>query len=356
MKSKLIIITLIFTILQQFECIAQKELTNEYKEITIKKVSQLIKEHYVLKSRRGLISEKINNILSNGSYNEIKDFKSFGQQLTNDLHEISGDYHFAVVYDPTKVAAMKNEDDEESDEKKGAEYQKKILEQRKRNNFGIRRVEILDGNIGYLDLRFFRGDSLALETAHEAMAFLSNSDAIILDLRKNLGGGAAMLQLLSSYFFGQDSVLLGEIYNGLSDQTQQLWTNPEIPRCKISDLDLYILTSKETFSAAEEFAYDLKQLKRATIVGESTGGGAHMVTRMIVNDEFYIYMPFAGAINPITKTNWEGIGVQPDFKVPTVKALNKAHILAIEKLIEKTSDEEYKLQLQSILEKMIKEY
>lgn len=332
----------------------EKQMTSKYKKNTIKKVSLLIKQNYVLKFKRDSIADQIVKVLNEGSYKKVKDFESFGQQLTNDLHEISGDHHFAVVYDPSRVAEMRNENEEQPKKEEIEESQKRKLEKRKRNNFGFRKIEILDGNIGYLDFRFFRGDSLALETARSAMAFLSNSDALIIDLRKNQGGGVAMFQLLSSYFFGDKPILLGEIYNGLSDETQQIWTKPDIARYKIPAMDLYILTSKETFSAAEEFAYDLKQLKRATIVGENTGGGAHMATRMIINDGFYILMPFAGAINPITKTNWEGVGVIPDIKTVSEDALKTAHIMALKKIINKASNEEYKKDLEILLKNLEK--
>jgi len=110
-----------------------------------------------------------------------------------------------------------------------------------------------------------------------------------------------------------------------------------------------------TFSAAEEFAYDLQQLKRAIIVGEHSGGGAHMVTRMIINDDFYIFMPFAGAINPITKSNWEGVGVIPDIEVNSDDALKTAHILSLQKKISNTIDEKVKAELESLLQKLIQQ-
>ncbi|NPD47285.1 S41 family peptidase [Lentimicrobium sp. S6] len=328
------------------------QITNEYKENTIKEISVLIRRNYVLKEKRNDIASKLSKIYQERLYDTIKTAYSFAYQFTSDLYEISNDGHFAIMYDPSRVAEMRIEDDDEPNKeelKLLEESQKRRLEERKRNNFGFKKVEILSGNIGYLDFRSFRSDSLALETAHGAMSFLSNSDALIIDLRKNHGGSAAMLKLLASYFFDETPILLGEIYNGLSDETQQFWTNPDIAQYKIPEIDLYILISKKTYSAAEEFAYDLQQLKRATIVGEHSGGGAHMVTEMIINDDFYIFMPFAGAINPITKSNWEGVGVLPDYEVSAEKALITSRILILQKFINETSDEEYKKKLETLL-------
>jgi len=239
----------------------EKQMSKEYKENTIKEISTLIKNNYVLKEKRDDIVSKFSKKYLEGTYDTINNPESFANTLTNDLHDISDDYHFAVVYNPTRITEMRNENDEEPNKEEIEESQQRRLEKRKRNNFGFKKVENLPGNIGYLDFRFFRGDSLALETAHGAMTFLSNSDVLIIDLRKNQGGGAAMYQLLSSYFFGDEPILLGELYNGLSNETQQTWTDPSIARYKIPYNDLYILTSKETFSAAEKVSLLVRMYK-----------------------------------------------------------------------------------------------
>ncbi|MFC2084670.1 S41 family peptidase [Bacteroidota bacterium] len=332
------------------ELLAQdKEITIKYKENAVIKIVRLIKENYILKNKRDTITKGIIAKFHSGSYNAIYNLVDFANELTKDLHDISGDKHFAVVYDPIRVADMRKEE-EEPDKVEQERIEKRRIESQRTGNFGFKKVEILDGNIGYLDLRFFRSVSYAAETAHGAMAFLFNSDAIIIDLRNNPGGGAGMYKLLASYFFGEDTIHLGNVYNGLTDRIQEFWTLPKLPGKRMPDKDLYILTSKKTFSAAEEFAYDLKHLNRAIIVGESTGGGAHMVTRLEVNDEFYIFMPFAGAINPITKSNWEGIGVQPHYVIKSDEALKTAQILILKKLINESTDEEYKMKLETLLQ------
>ena len=157
-----------------------------------------------------------------------------------------------------------------------------------------------------------------------AMAFLANCDALIIDLRDNGGGNPEMIQLLSSYFFSGEPRHLNSFYYRLDEKTEQYWTLPYVPGSKLADTDLYVLTSSYTFSGAEEFTYNLKNMKRATIVGETTGGGAHPVRMEILNDHFAIGVPYARAVNPISKTNWEGTGIEPDVKVPAAQALDKA--------------------------------
>jgi C-terminal processing protease CtpA/Prc len=200
-------------------------------------------------------------------------------------------------------------------------------------------MELLEGNIGYLDLRYFSGVKPSGETAVAAMNFLSNANAIIIDLRKNGGGNPSMIQLLSSYFL-DDYTHLNSFENRGEDSLQQFWTLPYVPGRSMYETDLYVLTSRRTFSGAEEFTYNMKNLERATIIGETTGGGAHPGGYEIATHGFLVWVPTGRAINPITKTNWEGVGIEPHISVPQEKALDKAHAMALEKLIEKTDDDE----------------
>ncbi|UCC30506.1 MAG: hypothetical protein JSU86_20195 [Phycisphaerales bacterium] len=193
-----------------------------------------------------------------------------------------------------------------------------------RNNYGFRKVEVLPGNIGYIRFDQCHHSEEARETAAAALAFVANCDALIFDLRHNGGGTRHMSQFISSYLF--DRVLhLGGLYNRLTDETTEWRTLEKIPGKRFGpDVPVYILTSSMTFSAAEAFAYCLKDLKRVTIVGEKTGGGAHPVHERAVNDRFWMRVPFARAISPVSKTDWEGVGVIPDIKVPASQAVEAA--------------------------------
>lgn len=163
------------------------------------------------------------------------------------------------------------------------------------------------------------------------MNFLAHVDAIIFDLRTNGGGDPKMVAFIASYLFDQPTHL-SDIYNRREDSTTQYWTSPYVPGPRLANTPAFILTSKNTFSGAEDFAYNLKIPKRATVIGETTGGGAHPVGGHRIDDHFSIGVPFARSINLTTKTNWEGTGVEPDVKVPVADALDTATKLALEKI------------------------
>jgi C-terminal processing protease CtpA/Prc len=200
-----------------------------------------------------------------------------------------------------------------------------------RMNCGFDKVEILSGNVGYLKFNMFADPDMCGPTAVAAMNFLANVAAIIFDLRENGGGDPKMIAFISTYLFSE-ATHLNDLWERKGDVTHQYWTLPYVPGKHLDGKPAYVLTSKETFSGAEEFSYNLKNLKRATIIGETTGGGVHPVSGHRIDDHFMIGVPFARAINPISKTNWEGTGVEPDVKVPSAYSLATAQKLAAEKL------------------------
>ncbi|HWA07710.1 MAG TPA: S41 family peptidase, partial [Ignavibacteria bacterium] len=194
--------------------------------------------------------------------------------------------------------------------------------------------------IGYVDFRNFASPDYSKETVASVMKFLENTDAIIFDLRLNGGGDPAGVQLICSYLFSETPVHLNDLYYRPTDETKEYWTLRKIDGKRMPDVPVYVLTSKFTFSGAEEFSYNLKNLKRATIVGETTGGGAHPGGVKAINSGFAIFVPTGRAISPITKTNWEGVGVAPDVNIKSELALEQAQILALQKLAEKSKDEQ----------------
>jgi C-terminal processing protease CtpA/Prc len=169
------------------------------------------------------------------------------------------------------------------------------------------------------------------DTAAAAMTFLANADALIIDLRQNGGGSPDAVALMASYLMGPEPARMNDIYNRPSNETRQFWTLPYVPGKRLTGTDVYLLTSTRTFSGAEDFAYGLKSLKRVTIVGEVTGGGAHPVSPHRITDHFVVAVPFGRSISVFTHTDWEGVGVEPDVKVPAERALATAHLMALEK-------------------------
>ena len=326
---------------------AGESIDEKTKAAIVDSVSKALSEVYVFPDIAKKMEKQIRHNLKSATYKEISSYEEFANRLTADMFEIAHDKHLSVRYSPeedllSKVASDSLTDDEEEEVRKSLAY----------TNFGFMRLERLPGNVGYLDLRNFYDAGWAGETAVAAMNFLANCDAIIIDLRNNGGGSPSMIQLISSYFF-DEPVHLNSFYIRDKDETKQFWSHAHVEGPRMSDVDLYVLTSGYTFSAAEEFTYNMKNLKRATIVGETTGGGAHPV-RMVRFEGLKISMslPYGRAINPVTGTNWEGTGVEPDVAVPGSEALETAHLDAMTKLAERVTDEEQKRNLEWAIQKV----
>ncbi|HEX9919791.1 MAG TPA: S41 family peptidase [Pyrinomonadaceae bacterium] len=221
-------------------------------------------------------------------------------------------------------------------------------------NLGLEKVETLGGNVGLLEFSMFDGSDEASEKVSEAMNRLADTDALIIDLRRCRGGASRTITFLMSYFFDK-SVHLSDAYDRIADRTMESWSLAEVPGRRYGQKDVYILTSNFTFSAAEDISYTLKNLKRATIVGETTGGGAHPVMGRRLNDHFFVMVPYARYISPVTKTNWEGTGVEPDVKVPAAHALKVAQLAALKKISANKQDAKAAAQLKSLIETLQKE-
>ena len=258
-----------------------------------------------------------------GEYDSVNDGAEFAGLLTRHLREVNNDLHLRVNFVPFRMP------DRPSGPNPAAAAQYRT--QMEQINCGFEKVERLPNNVGYLKFNMFANPDVCGPTASAAMNFLANVDAIIIDLRQNGGGDPKMVAFVSSYLFVEPTHL-NDLWTRSTDTTRQHWTLPYVPGKRLGDKPVYVLTSRRTFSGAEEFSYNLKSLGRATIVGETTGGGAHPVRGVRIDDRFLIGVPFARAINPITKTNWEGTGVEPDVKVPAAEALSTAQELAAEKL------------------------
>jgi hypothetical protein len=322
---------------------AQSRMDDAAKKAVVDTIAELLEDNYVYPETGEEMGRHIRQRIEAGAYDSFTMPASLASRLQGDLREISHDLHLRVRYDPETAAALLRGGGDD------AELHRRRLERERRVNFGFERIERLAGNVGYLDIRFFADTSYARDTAAAAMAVLAGSDAVIFDLRSNGGGSPRMVQFLCSYFFGPEPVHLNSLYWRPSDRTDEFWTLKELPGERYPDTDLYVLTSRRTFSGAEEFTYNMKNLKRATIVGETTGGGAHPVNQKPVNDLFVITIPVGRAINPISKTNWEGVGVEPDVEVSRADALANAHLIALKKIHERTENEDWKRQLQGYI-------
>lgn len=330
-RMSLVLFVVLFLHVQLLAQSGAKKLTKKEITISIDSVSRKLNKNYVFPEIATKMTNTLKSNLKNGKYATATDPGELARQLTNDLQEISKDKHLMVVYNPTVIArenALTNEDraNEES------EWLKELVIHLKRDNYGFKEVKILDGNIGYLDLREFVDPKYGSETLATSMNFLKNTNAIIIDLRQNDGGHPEMVQLLASYFFSSDRVHLANHFNRPKNELTESWSLVNVAGARRPDADLYILTSSKTFSAAEAFSYELQQLKRATIVGEKTAGGAHLTGSVIATDKFYVRIPQGRTTSPITHSNWEGVGVTPDIKVSADEALKVAQNKALEEI------------------------
>lgn len=232
-----------------------------------------------------------------------------GDRLGEDLAKLAGDKHLKVHYFAEGVPPM-------GDAVPSAAEQAAQLAEERAANFGIDKLEILDGNIGYLRITHFPDAVSAARVIEAAMAFVGNSDALIVDLRANHGGEPATVGLVASYLLPADSHI-NDIYFRKGDVTRQYWAVPIAADRRIAaKVPMYVLTDARTGSGGEELAYDLQQLKRATLIGQSTWGGANPGEGVALTKDFAMFVPSGRAINPVTKTNWEGVGVQPDIALP----------------------------------------
>lgn len=304
----------------------------------IDSVESILNSNYIFPEVAKKMTSLMKENLKKGTYNEITDPQVLASTLTKGLQSISRDKHLRVMYNPEQIAAQERVVTPED----SIAYVENRVNQMKFQNFGFKEVKILDGNIGYLDLRGFMDTQYASETAVAAMNYLSNAAVIIIDLRNNGGGSPSMIQLITSYLYPARRIHLNNFYYRPSDSRTQTWTLPHVPGKRNPDAKVYVLTSSSTFSAAEEFSYNLKHLERATLIGETTGGGAHPGGTINAAEGFMVWTPTGRAINPITNTNWEGVGVVPHIKVAADEALEVAEMKALEYLASKTTDSKLK--------------
>lgn len=304
----------------------------------INELCERLLNEYVFPEAAKQTVELIKGKLADGQYDSFADAESFAAQLTEDIQVLTKDLHLRVRFN--EEARSTEPVRAEADAR--AEYEKRVA----RENGGFYKVERLPGNIGYIDLRMFADPAVCGDTAAAAMTLVANTEALIFDLRKNGGGMPRMVMFLCSYLFEGEDVHLNSFYFRPDDSTKQYWTQSHVPGKRYGqDKPVYVLTSNYTFSGGEEFAYDLQNLKRATIIGEVTGGGAHPGGVLQLTEHFNMFLPVGRAINPITGTNWEGVGVQPDLKVSAEEAFDIAYTKALETVLGRVGEDAEKRDL-----------
>ncbi|MBI1227466.1 MAG: hypothetical protein GC192_19700 [Bacteroidetes bacterium] len=320
---------------------AQAPLTRQYIDSTVIKIGNLMLDNYIIKDKGAEANKMlISNLKKNKYYSLSGD--ELANVLVEDLQTVANDKHLMIKFYPEGDAAQDyiEQANNQDDDYKPTESS---LKRSRFDNYGCKEISILDMNIGYLKLNAFY-DIRNPETTKAiaaAMDLLAHTDGIIIDLSDNSGGDAATLQFLLSYFFTADPPTHYNTFHFRdgSDNYIEERTLPYIPGKRLPKTPLYVITSQNTFSAGEAFAYSLKNLGRATIIGQTTGGGAHAADFKLINDYFDMSIPMARSISPITKTNWEGVGVKPTIEMEIEKAKVYAHLALMKNAMVHESNE-----------------
>lgn len=296
----------------------------------VRELAQAINEEYVFPDKAKLIVERLEAKEKSGAYAGMSTLQELASALTADLRQPTRDLHLTVRASLQPLPDISPEPT--------PEMEKMMLGRLKASNFGVRKIETLPGNIGYIDLRMFAPASLSKDIISAAMQVVANTDALIVDLRNNGGGDPHTVAFMSSYLFDKRTHLNDMVWREGS-RRESFWTQEEVPGKRFGDeKKIYVLTSKKSFSGAEEFSYNMQQLKRATLVGETTAGGAHPGGVRRLHPHLTVFIPNGRPINPISKSNWEGTGVVPDVSVAADDALRTAQRLALTALLAQPRD------------------
>lgn len=306
----------------------------------IDQLVQSLNDNYIFPDKARLIAQAVLARQASGAYKDITSAARLAEVLTADIRSINNDQHLLVSF--SERAIPEGQGGGHSAEERAAE-----LAQLKSMNFGIERVERLPFNIGYLDLRVFARPQASAQAIAAAMTLLSNTDAVIIDLRRNGGGEPETVTLLASYLLDK-RVHLSDIHYRKGNRVDQMWTSAQVDGARVGGTkDIYILTSEDTFSAAEDFSYAMKHLKRAKIVGEKTAGGAHPGDFERLSPHFLAFIPNGRTVSKLTNGDWEGSGVAPDIAAPAGQALAAAQQAILGDMLAREQDKGRAARLQA---------
>lgn len=311
--------------LQAYAQVPDMPMTASSRQELVDKLASEVDRRYVFPDTAKKVASALRERQRRGAYDGIAGARQLAETLSRDMQEVGKDRHLRVVYseqvllDAKPKAAPSPED------------AARRLAMMRSENFGVAKIERLPFNIGYLELDGFMRASDAAGTLAAAMTVLAHTDALIIDLRNNGGGDAAASVLMASYLLDKRTHL-GDFHYREGKRIEQRWSMDVVPGIRYGQKkEVVILTSKSTFSAAEDFAYALKNLQRATIVGETTGGGANSGEDLRLLPHFSAFMPTSRMVSPLTQTNWEGTGVAPDVAVCAARALDTAQRAILDK-------------------------
>lgn len=271
--------------------------------------ARALEDNYVFPDLGRRMADHLRVRESAGAYAALTDPAELARVLTADIQSVNGDKHLRVRA-PSVAGGPP------------------------RRGFGgpaLARIEVLPGNIGYLDVRLFPPLPMVEREIAGAMQTVAGTRALLIDARRHRGGSPETVAFFCSYLFGAEPVHLNSLYHRATGRTTDFFTDPTVPGTRFGpDRPIYVLTSRTTFSAGEELCYNLQTRQRATLIGETTGGGANPGRTHALPGGFTVFVSNGRAINPITGTNWEGVGVKPEVPVPAAEAFVTAYRRALE--------------------------
>ncbi len=284
---------------------------------------ELLRANYVFPDQAEQAATAIEARLEAGEYDDLDEI-TLTDRVTAHLQELTGDRHLRLRLGsgPGPHREPEKPPDREKMRRIG-----------RLDNFGIRRVERLDGNVGYLDLRRMAGPANAGPAIAAAMELVAGTYALIIDMRHNGGGSPEGVIFWCSYLVDERPIHLNDIFTARTGETRQFWALPYVPGTRYLDRPVYVLTSARTFSGGEDLCYTLQALGRAEIIGEQTGGGAHPTRAFPISAAVHVGIPFARSVNPVTGTNWQGTGVVPDAPADAEQAYDVAYAKALEHVL-----------------------
>ncbi len=293
----------------------------------------LLRANYVFPDLAEQAAAAVEARLAAGEYDDL-DEVTLTELVTQHLREVCDDKHLALRLgggppEPPPGPGPQPGHREPKDHKDHEARRLAMRQMGRLDNFGIRRVERLDGNVGYLDVRRVAVPANAGPAIAAAMELVAGTYALIIDLRHNHGGSPEGVIFWCSYLFSEKPTHFNDIFHADTGETRQFWALPYVPGTRYVDRPVYVLTSSETFSGGEDFGYTLQALGRAEVIGETTGGGAHPTRPFPISAAVHIAIPFARSINPVTGTNWQGTGVVPDIAVDAAQAYETAYAKAL---------------------------
>ena len=328
-------------------------LTATVRRAVVGTLAEQLTRHYVDADTGAMIAKHVRDRLTGGAYDTIVSPGRFAEALTVDLRSVNGDRHLNVTYNPGNPGQrpgpegirMFGPPTRGPGGPGGPGPNGPAAIAARRTNFSLGRVDILPGNVGYMDIRGFAGAPEVVDAIKSALDYLHNTDAIIFDLRRNGGGSPFSVNMIISHFTTADTLPSLTVKNRSGHETFTRYTLASVPGPRRPTVPLYVLTSGATASAGEDFTFVLKNMKRATIVGGTTAGAGHNNAILDLGEGFNASVSFTRVMDPKTGAEWERVGVIPDVPVDPTRALDVAHALALKTIAASQTDARWRRML-----------